>query len=131
MTGGSQAVPRAQVYRMSGEWQDYVPVQVDAAGQLTSYPAPTDISDAARPVYMGSGLWLDRRGVSVNSVFTRYTYREYSALDSTPSPRELLESIIPDARVTKVYALPFPIWDSRDSAKVKDYILEHPEQFNP
>lgn len=128
--GGENATPRVTVYRMSGHWQDNVPVQLGPDGKLSSYPAPSDISDASRPVYMGDGLWLDRRGVSENSVFTRYTYAEYSSLPSAPSPEELMASIIRGARVTRIYRLPMPVWDCRDSAKVREYINTHPSEFN-
>lgn len=100
-----KAMPRATVFRMSGDYADNVPVDIYPQGRLFSYPAPTDVSEASAPVPLAGGWWLDRRGVGEHTVFTRWTYGEYSALKETPSPREISAAVIPGARVTKVLHL--------------------------
>ncbi|MBO4978540.1 MAG: hypothetical protein J6C67_07500 [Muribaculaceae bacterium] len=126
--GGTPAdLPPVTVYRMSSDYSHNVAVTVDADGNITSYPAPSDLSEAALPVAVGHGLWLDRRGVGLRSVFTRYTYAEYMALPEAPTPQQLRRAIIPGARVTAVYALPPDV--APDSATVAEYIAGHPGRF--
>lgn len=102
-------MPRAVAYRMSGPYADNVPVNVNAAGEIVSYPAPTDLGPDSTPVDLGDGWWLDRRGVSTNSVFTRYTYAEYRALKSAPSLAQLKAAIIPGAKVSEAVNLPMTL----------------------
>lgn len=102
-------MPKAVAYRMSGPYADNVPITVNAAGEVVSFPAPTDLGPNSTPVDLGDGWWLDRRGVSANSVFTRYTYEEYRALKTPPSVAELKASIIPGAHVSEAVALPMTL----------------------
>lgn len=108
--GGSplQERPRAIVYRTSKPCADLVPVQVSADGTaLISYPAPSDLNPAlSAPVELPGGWWLDRRGVGTASVFTTYTYAQYSAMKQAPSPADILAHIDPQAHITAMYALP-------------------------
>ncbi|MCM1070978.1 MAG: hypothetical protein NC210_08180 [[Clostridium] fimetarium] len=99
-------IPKAVAYRMSGPYAANVPVTVNAAGEIVSYPAPSDLAPDSEPIDLGGGWWLDRRGVSDNSVFTRYTYAEYRALKTAPTIAELREAIIPGARVSDTFRLP-------------------------
>lgn len=101
--------PKAVAYRMSGDYADNVPVTLAADGAIISYPAPGDITDRSAPLPLADGWWLDRRGISANSVFTRYTYSEYRALPAAPTPAELKASVIPGARVTATLQLPMTV----------------------
>ena len=101
--------PKAVAYRMSGDYADNVPVTLAADGVIISYPAPGDLTDRSAPLPLTDGWWLDRRGISANSVFTRYTYSEYRALPATPTPAELKASVIPGARVTVTLQLPMTV----------------------
>lgn len=99
--------PRAVVYSMNGAYSGYVPVTLsDDRKALVSFPAPSDINEDQKPVNVGDGLWLDRRGVSRNTAFTKWTYEEYEALETTPTPDEILSNLIPEARVTEIISLP-------------------------
>lgn len=110
MRQSSPAVmPKAVAYRMSGPYSLNVPVNVNAAGNIVSYPAPTDLGPDSTPIDLGGGWWLDRRGVSANSVFTRYTYAEYRALKTAPSLSELKEAVIPGAKVSETVTLPMTL----------------------
>lgn len=105
---GPAALPQAHIYRTNVDVDANVPVTINPAdGTLISYPAPGDINGATMPVVLRDGWLLDRRGVSANTRFLRYTYSQYAALLEAPSPAELLEAILPDARVTEIVALPF------------------------
>lgn len=98
--GTTSYIPRATVFRMSGPYADHVAVTVDASGQLTYYPDPSDINDNSAPVYLGNGWWLNRQGLGPNSVFTKWTMKEYANLPSAPTPAEIKANIIPEAAVT-------------------------------
>lgn len=101
--------PKAVAYRMSGDYADNVPVTLAADGTIISYPAPGDLTDRSAPLPLADGWWLDRRGISANSVFTRYTYSKYRALPAAPPPDELKASVIPGARVTVTLQLPMTV----------------------
>ena len=101
----AKAMPRATVFRMSGNYADHVPVNIYPQGRLFSYPAPTDLTETSAPVPLADGWWLDRRGIGEHTVFTKWTYAEYRALKEVPSPREISGAVIPGARVTKVMHL--------------------------
>lgn len=104
----SQAVmPKAVIYRTSGDYNMNVPVTLNESGTaLVSYPAPSDVAHGQTPIPLADGYLLDRRGIGRNTAFTSYTYSEYAALKAAPSPQELMKSIIPGARVTEAVRLP-------------------------
>ncbi len=108
-TGSSAMIPKATAFRMSGDYANNVAVTVDTNGNLTYFPDPKDISDNSKPVDLGNGWWLNRQGISKNSVFTRYTFDEYMKLPEVPSPVELKAAIIPGAYVSEMQQLPYPI----------------------
>lgn len=101
-------VAPATVFKMSGHYADHVAVTLGSDGQLTYFPAPTDLTAASAPVEIGDGWWFNRQGLSANSVFTRWTFAEYRALPTVPSPSEIKAAIIPGARVTDFRQLPIP-----------------------
>lgn len=115
--------PKGVVYRMSGDYSDNVPVTLGADGSLVSYPAPTDIRDGSRPLPLADGWWLDRRGVTSSTVFTRYTYAGYASLKQAPEPAALLDAVIPGARVTVVRQLPMTTQEAvADTAAVNRWL---------
>lgn len=103
---GSQAVmPKARIYRTNGDYRDKVPVNLDAArSTVVSYPAPTDLT--ALPVQLADGYLLDLRGIGPNTAFTSYTYAEYSAMKDAPTPSQIMDAIMPGARITEIIELP-------------------------
>lgn len=102
------AVLKASAFKMTGDYSNNVAVTLNPDGSLAYYPAPTDITPNSRPVELGDGWWLNRQGLSPNSVFTRYTFEEYAKLSSVPSQEEIKKAIIPGARVEEMKVLPFP-----------------------
>lgn len=99
-------VLKASAFKMSGNYAKNVAVTLAPDGSLIYYPAPTDISEASAPVEIGDGWWLNRQGLGSGSVFTKWTFDEYRALKSTPSPAEIKAAVIPGARVTEFRRLP-------------------------
>lgn len=103
----SSYLPRAVIYRMNGDYSDYVHVNLtpDHSG-LASYPAPTDISDQSVPVSLGDGWYYDRQGgISLHSAFLKYTYAEYTKLKNVGST-DLIRDIIPGATVVQCVTTP-------------------------
>lgn len=102
------AVLKASAFKMTGDYSNNVAVTLNADGSLAYYPAPSDITPNSRPVELTNGWWLNRQGLSPNSVFTRYTFEEYAKLPSVPSQEEIKNAIIPGARVSEMKVLPYP-----------------------
>lgn len=119
-------MPRAIIYKTDGDYINNVPVTMnDDRTQIVSYPAPTDITEQSTPIELTEGWLLDRRGISKNSVFTRYTYSEYSQLAEVPSLQQLMESILPQSRVTIILQLPMTTQEAAaDTVKVNQIIRE-------
>jgi hypothetical protein len=124
--GGSAAfLPKAAIYRMSGDYHLNVPISVSASGELLSYPDPMDIRPGATPIPLAEGYWLDRRGVSELTRFTSYTYDEYSQLEKAPSAESLMAHVIAGATLTEVVLLPMrPNEAAKDTAAVNSIIRQ-------
>lgn len=109
--GGARPVsmmPKVKIYKTNGDYDYLVPITLDASRtKVVSFPAPSDLTEASMPLKLDDGFLLDRRGIGMNTAFTRYTYKEYMALPQAPSVKELLDAVIPDARVTEVVEMPF------------------------
>lgn len=113
LSGASANImPKATVFRMSGDYADNVAVTFAPDGTLTYFPAPSDISPDCASLSLGDGWYLNRQGFGPNSVFTRWTFDEYSKLPSVPSPEEIKEALIPGARVTQMQRLNVSISDA-------------------
>ncbi len=120
-------VRKAVAFRTNGDYAHNVMIRVAADGQLIYYPAPTDISADSAPLPLVDGWMLDRQGAAgTNTAFLKYTYAEYAALPSVPSPQQLKAAIIPGAKVTHVMLLPYPYSDAQSHLQdIKNYIKEN------
>lgn len=102
----SAALPKAVVYQTTGNCDDLVPVTLSDDGKsIVWYPGIHDVSAMTKPIALGDGYWLDRQGVTDNTVFTTYTYEEYSSLDRQPTADQLFKAIKPGCRVKSVKVL--------------------------
>lgn len=121
-----RALPPAVIYKTNGDYRDNVPVTLNAAGTaLVSFPSPSDLTEFSTPLPLTDGYLLDRRGVSENSRFTRYTYDQYRALAAPPSPATLIDSVIPGARITELRRLDITLQQALgDTAAVNDIIRQ-------
>lgn len=124
--GSQQMVPRAVVYRTSGDYDNNVPITLNAAGDgVVSFPAPSDLSESSTPLKLNGGYLLDRRGIGRNTVFTTWTYKDYMALKKAPSTDELLKSVIPDSRVVEIVELPIAAGEAwRNVGKCNGYVAD-------
>lgn len=117
-TGGAPAaaMPKAVIYRTNGDFIHNVPITLSAdRKQIISYPAPSDLSASSLPVELNDGYLLDRRGISANTAFTKYTYDEYSRMTTAPSLKELKEAIIGGAEVVEIVVLPMTLTQALDN----------------
>lgn len=122
-------LPKAILYKTSGDYLNNVPVQIAADGSLIGFPAPTDIPADARPVVLAKGWILSPIGVSTNSVFTKWTLDEYRALKECPTPAEILKAIIPGAKVTITIQAPMTLPEAlADTAAVNRFLTPQPRQ---
>ncbi|MGM9853720.1 MAG: hypothetical protein ACI30N_07120 [Muribaculaceae bacterium] len=104
---GASYLPKAIIYKTNGDYNNLVPVNLNPDGTLLSYPDPTDVGEFSTPLPLADGWLLDRRGgIGTGTRFTRWTYPQYHALPQVPSPQELLQNLVPEARVTEAYRLP-------------------------
>ena len=121
--GPLRYLPNATVFRMSGDFADNVAVTLSSSGELTYFPAPTDITADSKPISLGDGWWLNCQGIGPNSVFTKYTFAQYSELPETPSLEQLKNSIIPGAKVTDMKELPIKLSEAqRNPELAKSYL---------
>lgn len=99
--------PGVIVYKTSENYFSHVPVTLSPDKKsIVSYPAPSDVlvnGELALPVKLENGYLLDRRGISQNSAFLKWTYYEYSRLDHTPKPEELMRMILDKDPFTEMY----------------------------
>jgi hypothetical protein len=99
----------AIVYKTKTDYRNNVPVTMNAdKTAIVSYPAPTDVyykGKLAYPTALLNGYWLDNRGISVNTVFLKLTYEEYSKLDTAPTLEEMTEMIVDKNPFTEIYNL--------------------------
>lgn len=117
-TGSEAMIPKATVFRMSGDYADKVAVTMDSEGRLLYYPAPSDITQYSAPVSLGDGWWLNRQGLGPESVFTRWTFAEYAALPSTPATEEIVAAVIPGSKVTEYRILPVTASEAMDNPQI-------------
>ncbi len=100
------ALPKAVVYKTTCDSGNLVPVTLTEDGEsILWYPGIHDVSDLTKPVYLGDGYWLDRQGVSNTTVFTTYTYEQYSSLAEQPTSEHLFKAIKPGCRVKVIQVL--------------------------
>lgn len=103
-SAAARALPSHRIYKMRGDYAAFVPVTLDAEGKtIVSYPAPTDINPSQKPVALGNGWYLDRRGVGVNTAFTDFTYEEYAQLATAPSIETLLSHLKDRKGISAIY----------------------------
>lgn len=113
-----RTMPKASLFRMTGDYARNVAVTLNADGSLAYYPAPGDITSVSAPVEVGDGWWLNRQGLGPNSVFTDWTFEQYRALKATPPQSEIKAHIIPGARVSEFKQLPITASEARENPAI-------------
>jgi hypothetical protein len=126
---GSHILPKTIIYKTTNDYTNYVPVMLDNAKQkLISYPDPTDTYTGTgfmTPQLLAGGFLLDKRGITINSVFTNYTYSEYSQMKAVPSPQEILNNIKDKNPLTALYQCPL----TTDTTILNQWIQDGLEKY--
>lgn len=95
------------IYKTKADYSANVPVIMDEnRTRIIAYPAPSDLLVAGKltlPTVLKQGFLLDNRGIGLNVVFLKYTYKEYSQLEVTPSMAMLMNSILEAYPLTVMY----------------------------
>jgi hypothetical protein len=95
------------VYKTKADYISNVPVLMDSKKEIIiSYPDPVDVfynGELAIPTRLIDGYLLDNRGIGVNSVFTSFTYEEYSKLKQVPGIETLKRSIMDKDPILEMY----------------------------
>ena len=92
------------VYRTKQDHSEHVPVIMnDDRSAIVSYPHPSDLKGDVRPVDLGNGYLLDRRGIGPNVAYLDMTYAQYAALSTAPSLAELQAHIIDRDPLSELY----------------------------
>ncbi len=96
------------IYKTKKDYSEYLPITLNnKKDRIVSYPSPRDIyynGKLALPNKLKKGYYLDNRGISLNSVFTSYTYEEYSKLDKAPDLEDLMKRIIDFDPFLEIYS---------------------------
>lgn len=122
----SNYMPKATAFVMSGDYSNNVAITLSPDGNLIYFPAPSDITVDSAPVELGNGWWLNRQGLGQNSVFTTYTFEDYSKLGSTPSIEELKAAIIPGAKVVQFIELPWTLQEVNSNLnEAKEFVVKN------
>jgi len=99
--------PDVIVYKTKADYLHFVPVGLSKDRKIiTNYPHPSDLKTNGKiaiPTKLKKGYLLDNRGIGPNVAFTKYTYFDYAALKSAPSPEELMNSIIDADPLQEMY----------------------------
>ena len=92
------------IYKTISDFSNFIPIGMnETKSKIVSYPGISDVSDNKRPILLDNGYLFDRFGLSVNSVYTSYTYEEYKDLPKQPSLKDLQARIIEKKPFTEMY----------------------------
>ncbi len=99
------------IFKADDAYLHNVPVSVTPSGSAVIYiPSPSAIK--SQPVRLADGYWLAPIPLTRQSRFTDYTYEAYAKLSESPSPSEVMQHLIPDARPTVIVQLPVAATDT-------------------
>ena len=92
------------IYKTTSDFSNNIPIGMnETKTEIVSYPGISDVSDNKKPILLDNGYLIDRFGLSVNSVYTSYTYEEYKNLPKQPSIKDLQARVIEMKPFTEMY----------------------------
>lgn len=122
------ALPKAIVYKTSGDYNKNVPVILNSEKTaVVGYPSKSDIyynGEFAYPLVLNGGYLLDRRGINLNVAFLDLTYEEYSKLTAQPSAGDLFKRIINKNPLTELWECERPS-DLKDESEYFNKVIEN------
>lgn len=100
--------PEVIIYQTKKDYSKLIPIILsDDKKSIISYPDVKDVfynGILAYPTQLHEGYWLDNRGINKNVAFIKLTYDEYSKLPITPSAEELMNMIIENEPIIRMYS---------------------------
>jgi hypothetical protein len=107
ITECSKALAPLIIYKTKADYSSNIPITLnDTKDKIVSYPSILDVyinGKPALPDKLNNGFLLDNIGISPNTVYTSYTYQEYSQLNEVPSIEQLMKSIIDYDPILEMY----------------------------
>ena len=94
--------------------------------KVIGFPAPSDLrikGELQTPRKLDDEFLYDRRGISINTVFLRMTYKEYSELKKPPSVEEMTLMIIDKNPMVELHYCP-ELKQNSDSKIMNELIKE-------
>lgn len=95
------------VYKTKSNYYDKVPIKLsNDKTNIISYPDPSDLEigkELKFPIELKDSFYLDRIGISMNTVFTNYSYDDYINLISIPSLNDFMKNIIDFEPFIEIY----------------------------
>lgn len=86
------------VYKTKKDYNNLVPILLnDDKTQIISFPDPKDVKVGGNfllPTSLQKSYLLDNKGIGKNVAFLKYTYEEYSNLQTLPTLNQLYNNII-------------------------------------
>ncbi len=98
------------IYKTKKDYSQNVPIQMNKEKtKITGFPAPSDLKingELQTPIPLNNNYLYDRRGISINTVFIKMTYKEYSKLKKIPSTNVLMNMIIEKNPMVELFYCP-------------------------
>jgi hypothetical protein len=95
------------IYKTKADYSNNIPVTLnETKDRIVSYPSIKDVikvGKLARPDKLKNGYLLDNFGIGPNTVFTSYTFEDYSKLAEVPSIQEIMNRIIDYKPIIEMY----------------------------
>ncbi len=95
------------IYKTTKDYSNNIPIVLnESKDRVISYPSMSDVfinGEYAKPTNLTNGFLLDNFGLSANSVFTSFTFEDYSKLEKVPTIKELMNNIIDFDPFTEMY----------------------------
>lgn len=104
------ASPVQIIYKTRKDYSQNVPVQMNREKtKIVGFPAPSDLrikGELQTPRKLNDDFLYDRRGISINTVFLKITYKEYAELKKAPLVDEMMQMIIDKNPMVELYYCP-------------------------
>lgn len=116
--------PGIIIYKTKADYFKNVPVSLsEDKSTLVSYPAPSDLklndSLLRYPIKLKDNYLLDNKGIWINVAFLSITYKDFAALQKSPTVDKIMEMVIDKDPIIELY---FDKDKSLDSLKNEELI---------
>ncbi len=119
--------PGIIIYKTKADYFNNVPVSLsEDKSTLVSYPAPSGLklndSLLRYPVELKDNYLLDNKGIWLNVAFLSITYKDFAALQKSPTPDEIMKMIIDTDPLKEFYFDEDKLLDSLKNEQLINYL---------